>query len=1228
MSRVWLVPLLAVSWLLFTGEYVPAQEEPAGQQPAAQPADQPAEATPAAAATPTPAATADNGSPPPLREQTIYIPYSRLRSIFERDGRGVFIPYNQFQELWKAARSAARTIEEYKPPIGALLVEIDSRATVGRDVMNVEARLSIEVLTAGWHQIPLRLKESAIRSAKIGDAPARIVFSPETGYSVLLHKEGKQPEQIELKLEYSQAFEKSPGSNRVQFDAPQAPVNRWQITIGEAGVKVNVHPNVSASESVPEMAPPAAPGEEPPAEAPAAKPETVVEAFVGAADLVRIDWTAKAEGAAGLTPLATVQARQEVLIDEGVIRTRANLTYEITRADATELVIEVPEDHSVVNVFDPNVQKWEKKAEGDVQTISLTLFQPTRGTQNIAIELEKIAADKEMPQDMMNGELKLPMIRATQIGTAEELVAIGRQQGVVAVRLGSSLRGEVSARTGLLQIDQAELPAPLAGQTWSFAYRYAALPFDLAITVEKVQPLVEVEELVETYLEPNQITTSLLAILNIQRAGVFQVAVDVPEGYDIRTVQGRAAAGANAAAVDSHFVEEVVVDPANPAVKAKTKLVVNFTRQAIGPIGLWVELVRRQDDPNLLLPTGTASVLKLPMPRISPAGIARTNGRMIVYSPESLRITPSELLGLRAVSVEEALAGIESTRDGRFPTLTPLAGYMFTKEPASLTVEAQRRNPFIEVRQLLGVNVESGVVKYDAWFYYDIRYSGVKNLRIDLPASLAGSVRNQTPSLREQQLPAEPPLVPPVPGGYVAWQIAGQSELIGSHVLHLSWEKPLGELPVGKGVAIEVPQLRPAGVDRAWGQVTASKSETIEISVDGELAGLRSIDPQRDLMSGAEVRGAARAFEFQTDAWSLALLATRYELEEVKRTSIERGFVRMVVTRGDQVAVQALYRLRSAQQRVPIKLPGVDPTNSKANLDAQPLRINNQSALLEKDQTQFYIPLTGHSPDEEVLVEIRYSVTGSAASLSVPEFSELPEPPAVQQVYLAVYLPAEHALVGVRGDWTDEQAAPFIDQITDTIPPDDAAILNQLRRGIADCETAGDLFPTDGQRHLFSALRPAPAPAGNLRLTTIDRKMLHIGLFLLIAVLGVALTPQPVGTRLWWLAGVVVLLVLAAVFAPALARALLSDALWWALALVLLAWLVRFAVWAIPLALAGLGRFWQALVDWLRRPPPLVVPGGTIVAASSSSPFAAGTSPPQRTPPPSASDEQGGPSHG
>src|SRR6185436_19686609 len=124
---------------------------------------------------------------------------------------------------------------------------------------------------------------------------------------------------------------------------------------------------------------------------------------------------------------------------------------------------------------------------------------------------------------------KVPVVRAVQAGTPENMSGIGRQQGVVVVRLGTSLRGEATSRTGLLQIDAAELPAPLAKQPCTFAYRYAALPFDLLLSVEKLLPQIDVDELVEVYLEPNQITADLLAIMNIQRAGIFQLELEVPE---------------------------------------------------------------------------------------------------------------------------------------------------------------------------------------------------------------------------------------------------------------------------------------------------------------------------------------------------------------------------------------------------------------------------------------------------------------------------------------------------------------------------------------------------------------------------------------------------------------------------------------------------------------------------------------------------------------------------
>ena len=119
---------------------------------------------------------------------------------------------------------------------------------------------------------------------------------------------GNPARQYELALEYVRAYEKSPGLNSVRFAPPQAPVNRWRIRIPQRGVRITIQPMIAATE-VPPSAQPATPEAE----------ETTVMAFVGSAPEVRIDWTPKTEGAAGLEALATVEAQHEVTLEEGML---------------------------------------------------------------------------------------------------------------------------------------------------------------------------------------------------------------------------------------------------------------------------------------------------------------------------------------------------------------------------------------------------------------------------------------------------------------------------------------------------------------------------------------------------------------------------------------------------------------------------------------------------------------------------------------------------------------------------------------------------------------------------------------------------------------------------------------------------------------------------------------------------------------------------------------------
>jgi hypothetical protein len=1198
----------------------------AASQPGADEAsDGRADAAPAA---PTPGAddpareASEAGEDKVIREQSIYIPYEKLRKVFEKEGRGVFLPYERFRELWKAARDKTRPPAEPEPPVGALITEVNNEATAEKDVVRVRAEVKIEVLAEGWNEVPLHLADAAITKATLDGQPARIVPQNDAGYKLLVHKEGDQPKQVELSLEYAKAITRAPGQNSVSFQAPRAPVSRWQVRIPEPGVKVDLHPLIAATEV------PVSPkeGDEPAAPAPGPD-ETVVLAFVGAAPTVRIEWTPKAEGATGLEALASVQAEQQVTVSEGVTRTRAELAYAISRAELGVLNIEVPAGQKVVNVFDPNVRQWTVDQSGNTQQITVQLFEPAKGSQSVVVELEQFArgegneqrpqageenqgdeakqAEKvETPGEPAGGpagELRVPVVEA---------VGVGRQQGVVVVRVAEGLRAEASQVSGLLQVDAAELPPALKRGNWTFSYRYAAVPFDLRFRLEKVQPRIVADSLVEAQLEPKRLALDMLTVYTIERAGVFRLDLDVPPLYEVRDVRGRKAAGASPVQVDTHHREG----------DDNTRLVVNLARKAIGRVALFVRLEKDLDEPALLTPAGKSDV-PLAIPQVVPDSVSRASGRLVVYATENLLVNPveDEPEGFRSITTGAALEGMEPAPGRDRSQVHPVKAYAFVQKRGELVLRAERRKPLVRVRQLLVARIEHGSVHFEATFFYNVLYSSVNSLRIDVPKDVAAELRNTTESMQEKEMV---PVPDDVPEGYVAWSFAGEAELIGEQKVELEWKQQLDEeVGSGKPVEVVIPHLIPAGVDLPWGQIVLTKAETIDLRESGETVGLRPVDPQQDLMPGADVPGAAAAYEFHDD-WSLTIAATRYELEEVQQTSIERAVLRMVVTRADKITIQALYRMRSALQRLAVRIP------TGGQFDVEP-RINGRRVPLEIEQgrqDEYLIPLVGQEADESFLLELRYTVPCKGRTFRLdrplfplqaqaggePEGDHGPQAgsasaglsePAMQQMYLCVYIPEKLDLVKKEGPWTEH----FRWGLSDTLDFRPVARPNdrQLLDWVAPKQNPGESFPTDGRLYVFSALRPAPPPDGSLRLVTVDADWLSLCVIGAVVLVGLVLVPCRAGKRVLVVGAFVVASVICGVFYPILMWQVCDRPTAAACLVVLVVWAVWYLVWTRPRAIARRGA----------RPSDQPPPGPQPATPGPRSPFAGPGSPQGPQPP-------------
>lgn len=1031
----------------------------------------------------------------PIREQTIYIPYDQLRDVFEREGRGVFLPYEQFQKLWQEARGAKTAAPPAASPVDAILVSAENTATIEKEIMVVNSVITVEILKSGWQKIPLQLNDAAILSATIDKQPARIIHDPATGYSLLFQNTEEKPVKKVVELQYAKAYEKTPGQNSVSFMAPQAPVNQWRIVIAEPGVKVQIEPMLATTEPAKESA--------------NGQPATGTEviAFVGATPSIRIRWVPKSEGATGMAPLANVQMQHRTVLEEGIMRTTAQFTYSIDRSELNQLTLSLPANQKVINVFDPNVRKWsiEPNAEkqDNAQKLVVELFEPARKAQSLVVELES----------------KLES-QTAEIASVLPIVCLdaSRQQGFVAVKIGQGLRAEPLGRRGLMQMDTAELPQPMPNESWNFAYRFNSVPFDLQLKLDKVLPTIRVEQMAEVVLDPQSITIELATTHKIENAGVFQLEFDLPSDFELVQVVGRSAENVEAASIDAYrFAND-----------SKERLVVSLNRRAIGKVGTFIQLKKKLADPNLISPTGAASKLDIPVPRSAGEFVQWIDGILIVYAPESLRINPVEKSGVRDGVTNDVRAPWRSNCLERHPGIAESVAFAHAMEPVKLTLDVERKRPFVTVRQLVNVLVEPGNAKYSYSLDTNVQYSSVATIRIDVPDELAKKLQVETAGVRHVAINPPPA---DVAAGYVAWELASDTPWLGQRIVQLGWVDRIEGLEIGKIVEFTVPSIAPKNTDQSWGQIVLNRKDSIDLQTSEGTTGLRPIDPRYDLKGGESFPDAARAFEFQGE-WALKVAATRYALEQVKQTIIERAFVRAVVTRSNRIGVHAIYRLRNATQRLALSLP------AGFEFDSQPLLINGQNASLERGSAdQLFIPLVGFAPTQSLVVELRYTTPGDQQSIDLPVF---PSAPAVQAAYLAVFLPKERILLASNGPWTEEfslraRSAWKYEPQCNQAPQQ---LVSWAKEGVAVASSID--FQTDGVMYLYSTLKPVDPPDGSLKLQALNDRWFAAGVIGLLLVLGAALLRASFQVKVIAVALIAAIVFATGIFAPTFATQLMN----------------------------------------------------------------------------------------
>jgi len=624
-----------------------------------------------------------------LSEQTIYVPYDQLEKIFEAEGRGVFLPYKEFIELWTRLTPALERKPDERPPVDGVMVAAEYSGKVEGKVAVFDGLFEFKALKEGYSKVPLGAQDLAISEARVassstgveGDAFLAVVDGITT--AIL-----PGPGTYRITLRIMVPVEEQPGRKQLRFTGPSTAVSRFQLQVPEENIEFTLRPAAAFTHE------------------PVEDGNTLLSAFFGSAGTVEVAWSpARVETEQPAVVFADVD--QRVTFAEGSTHCSASIRLQILLAKLSAITFTVPPSAQVLSVNAPNLKSWDAEREGDRQTVRVELHSPTEG--RLAIDLSF-----EIAAEAAEGERPVPALLVD---------AVRRQSGNLSIFSTRTLELRAATTEG---VSQEAVPAEGAGQRPLFVFRYLQVPYRLSFIAARTMPKIEADvyTLVQVGLEKWAVQTRL--DYQIKKAGVFQLALLCPEGFRDPEIAGGM---------------ENVDDYRLVTADGRQRLEIDLKNKIEGPLSLTVRTDLAWATPD----TDTPAVR--PIPWFHPVEADRVEGYLGVAVHPSLVANTEALGGMRAEDIRN-LGALPAPLEGLGTALT--LGFRSRGEAERPQISFLRRKSRVGGEVLTLAEVREAFLKITTTLAYQVDYAGVDTLSFRLPAAVADDLNITGPSIKEK----------------------------------------------------------------------------------------------------------------------------------------------------------------------------------------------------------------------------------------------------------------------------------------------------------------------------------------------------------------------------------------------------------------------------------------------------------------------------------------------
>lgn len=1092
-------------------------------------------------------------------EQLIYVPYKQLSTVFEKQKATVFMSYAEYLKLWNKSGDPPG-----QPPVSAVISAANYRGRIDQDVARIEAEYSIRVLGKAWSELPLKFGDAAVgdvSSDGAADAKEKILLRA-TGdgmYSLLFPTPGEH----KVKIQLAARVRSSPDGKSFDLEVPAVGVTKFELSIPEADQAVSVTPLLVRQ----------------PIEAKGK--ETKIAGNLGAAGRISVLWHPKASIKPEMDLLASVTNHTQVSVADGLIHTDAFLRYDVLRGELTQLRVAVPKGDRILGVSsnDANVKGWKAADEATRQVVTIELLSGAKKALTLEVHTERPASAEAFDVVGLNDNAPAAGIHALDVV---------RESGQLVVTKGADLLLNVEKLSGLTRIEEAEVAEHIR-RPGSLAYKFYSPKVELKLTAKAVEPRVLVQHLAKLQFLDDELRSQTQLSYTIERAGLFELQLRVPENMVIDRVIG------------PPQIKEYPVE--TKAGETVLRVVLDMKRE--GPIQFFVQ--------GHLPLEAEATSQELTMPLLEPLHVERETGQVTIFAAPAIEV----------VTDEKFLSGVQPERNVDANPLVPggtlASAWSFTRRPFQIPVKTTRRPTRLTASVATSLNAKPETADVRTTVTYHVQFAGLDTFQIAVPEALADVVQIRTaqgatvPAIKEKKKADK------AVDGWVTWTIILQREAMGDVPFEITYDlKPVDGAGVGvpplpspaagdvraadsrRALAAWQQELKPVkalglpgdGESKAgkvelsdvYGEVTVQKDKALTVSAAAAGDELEAIDPRElSLLS----QDGSLAYRYYSQPVSLKVSAAKHEIQEVVETVVSRGLVEVVVDEDDKASYRCRFKLKTSErQRLRIDLP--------KGAEILGVLVDNKSVSPEKAgkgsddafDSYFVSVARGGKSDEAFSVTLQFlwpinpkpfegwngKLRVSLPRIGGPKGSAV----AVQQLRTVVWVPEKFSLVGTPDSFVREQRLTLERALNGQV----SSFVNQseLDQWIGASSVGVADFATQGQAYSFHNL----GGAEHLEVTWWKVSFAAIVATLALVVLGVVLIPTTWHNRLLW--------VLAGALAAVCFGLNDADTVLHGVAAARWGLVLMFAVWIVHSLFGAVKRSNGNGFDWSRPFPATVSP--------------------------------------